>query len=494
MKKSRCVAKSVSCFLSTVLFVSLCSCSKNKSTTDDSSVVETVTSESPVSFESTDVISSETVMPYSIVISNRNDLMDANDFLVHIDTDAPRLDVVINDEITDSIEPDGHIDYRLPTDGSIKTGWNYIEFQAENEIGEVSSCGIGIHVIENGPDVCFHEDYLLSARTYNNLLHVDYSYYEEFMKTTSYVWNGKSLSGVIYDDPDAIQFDDQGIPKVKYEDGYYYNPVTIGQRALGYFNRYLETGDASDRNEFLYLSDYLIEMQEEDGSYRYEMAFALKPTMTIPPGFVSGMAQGEILSVFIRAYDVSKDTKYLDAGYKTLEFLLKDADEDPSAGCRRSLSDFVEGYPELEPFSDLRMPEEFVTSPTSYILNGNMIAMVGLYDWYEGAPEEYGAEDAKEAFDEAISAMKVVLPYYDYYGYTGYDLLQFYTDCYVNLGSLYAHRLYIEHLHVFYMITGDEELRYWRDVFLSYEKDDFWRQFDIIYYSDWEMEKENPDG
>ena len=80
--------------------------------------------------------------------------------------------------------------------------------------------------------------------------------------------------------------------------------------------------------------------------------------------------------------------------------------------------------------------------------------------------------------------MKVVLPYYDYYGYTGYDLLQFYTDCYVNLGSLYAHRLYIEHLHVFYMITGDEELRYWRDVFLSYEKDDFWRQFDTIYYQE----------
>lgn len=481
MKKSRSAAKSVSYFLSTVLFVSLCSCSKNKSTTDDSSVIETVISESPVSFDSTDNISSETVMPYSIVISNRNELMDAKDYSVNVDTDAQKVDVFINGEKTDSIEPDGHFDFQLPTDGSINEGWNYIEFQAANANGEVSSCGIGIHVIENGPDVCFHEDYLLSARTYNNLLHVDYSYYEEFMQT-SYEWNGKSMSGVIFDDPESIKFDDRGIPMVKYEDGFYYNPVTIGQRALGYFNRYLETGDASDREQFLYLSDYLIEIQKEDGSYRYEMAFALKPTMVLSPGFVSGMAQGEILSVFIRAYNVSNDTKYLDAGYKALEFLLKDADDDPYAGCRRSLSDFAEGHPELEPYAGLRMPEEFVTSPTSYILNGNMIAMVGLYDWYEGAPEEYGAEEAKEAFYEAISAMKVVLPYYDYYGYTGYDLLQFYTDCYVNLGSLYAHRLYIEHLHVFYMITGDEELRYWRDVFLSYEKDDFWRQFDTIYY------------
>ncbi|MCR5057323.1 MAG: hypothetical protein K6A81_01715 [Clostridiales bacterium] len=68
------------------------------------------------------------------------------------------------------------------------------------------------------------------------------------------------MSGVIFDDPESIKFDDRGIPMVKYEDGFYYNPVTIGQRALGYFNRYLETGDASDREQFLYLSDYLIEI------------------------------------------------------------------------------------------------------------------------------------------------------------------------------------------------------------------------------------------
>ena len=100
MKKSRPAAKSVSYFLSTVLFVSLCSCSKNKSATDDSSVIETVISESPVSFDSTDNISSETVMPYSIVISNRNELMDAKDYSVNVDTDAQKVDVFINGEKT----------------------------------------------------------------------------------------------------------------------------------------------------------------------------------------------------------------------------------------------------------------------------------------------------------------------------------------------------------------------------------------------------------
>ena len=438
---------------------------------------------SSIPSESVDnVISSEAYIPYNIKIMNENELFDTKDYCVYGDTDAPKVSVSINGTIVDTFDTIGSFDYILNTDESLKDGWNYISFQTKNEYGDVSSSGIAIHVIENGPDVCVPDNFLVSARTWNDKLHVDYSYYEEFMKTP-YIWNGNSMAGVIYDDPEVIKLDDQGIPMVKYVDGYYYNPVTIGQRALGYFNRYLETGDPSDRELFLHLSDNLIEMQREDGSFRYEIEFALKPTLVLSPGFVSGMAQGEMLSLFIRAYDLTKDSKYLDAGYRSLEFLLRDADEDPSAGCSGSLFDFAKGHPELEPYSDYRMPEEYVTSPTSYILNGNMIGMVGLYDWSEGAPEGYGAKEAKDAFDEAISAMKVVLPYYDYYGWTCYDLLQFFYDSYANLGSAYAHRLYIEHLHVFYMITHDEDLRYWRDVFLSYEKDDFWRQSETLYYS-----------
>lgn len=474
--KGKChIRRNMLCCLAAVLFLFASSCRKKESSTI------TDTEGSSLSSVITDVAEpSESFVPYSITITNGNELFDSKDYAIHVDTDAPEVYVLINGIQTDRIDANGHFDYILPDDGNLKAGWNIFSFQAENENGEMSFSSVGIHVIENGPDVCVPENFLLSARTWNNERHVDYSYYEEFMNT-SYTWDGRSMAGVISDDPEAIRLDEQGVPMVKYEDGFYYNPVTIGQRALGYFNRYLETAESSDREQFLFLSDYLMEMQKEDGSFRYEMTFALKPTLVLYPGFVSGMAQGEMLSVFIRAYDVTKDPKYLDAGYKSLEFLLKDADEDPSSGCMGSLSDFAEGHPELEPFSGYRMPEEFVTSPTSYILNGNMIGMVGLYDWSCGAPEGYGAKEAKDAFDEAICAMKVVLPYYDYYGWTCYDLLQYFYDSYANLGSGYAHRLYIENLHVFYMITGDEELRYWRDVFLSYEKDDFWRQFDTIY-------------
>ena len=110
------------------------------------------------------------------------------------------------------------------------------------------------------------------------------------------------------------------------------------------------------------------------------------------------------------------------------------------------------------------------------------IVAVVILGLFRGSFRILKANASYKAFLEAIQAFKAILPYYDYYGWTCYDLLQYtYDDSFPFFHSGYAHRVHIKHLHALYTITGDEELLHWRDVFMEYELDDFWRQTNQIY-------------
>ena len=417
-------------------------------------------------------------------LENKNELIYEDEYTINVQSNAAHADILINGEKKEIIScPDGDIRYTVNTkQGLLHEGWNYIQIVGYRDLPhDTLTVGGAINVLLNGPDVFVPDVDLFEARQWNQKNHMEPGYYEDFISNYTYSWNGAALEGRIQEVSEAVQYDKNGIPVAKYKEDYYYNPVTIAQNGLGWYNKYLLTDDSYALNRFLYVADYLVDAQKPNGSYPYTIPFAIK-NLELPENFVSGMAQGQVLQVLIRAYDVKKDKKYLDAGYKALRFMLVDADDDIFSGCRKSLRDFTDDNAELQNVSDLHTVEEYVSDPSSYVLNGGLIALLGLYDWYQGAPEEYGSGDAYEAFLEAIQAFKAILPYYDYYGWTCYDLLQYtYDDSFPFFHSGYAHRVHIKHLHALYTITGDEELLHWRDVFMEYELDDFWRQTNQIY-------------
>ena len=127
------------------------------------------------------------------------------------------------------------------------------------------------------------------------------------------------------------------------------------------------------------------------------------------------------------------------------------------------------------------MFEEYVTNPSSYVLNGDLFALLGLYDWSCLSKIDYGSSQAKKAFYDGVKSIEVLLPYYDYYRWSSYDLLQ-YTNSYIpHLGSKYAHRCHLQLLYILYTKTNSAKIKEYVDRFESYYKDDFWIQSDILY-------------
>jgi len=127
----------------------------------------------------------------------------------------------------------------------------------------------------------------------------------------------------VYRESERVRFDQIGVPKVKYGEHFFYNPVTIAQYALKKWGGIINEGDKKYKEQFKNATEKLVEIQKENGAlpYDFEWRYYLSGE-TYEPGWVSAMAQGQALSVFSRAYHMTQDPKYLKAGKKTFRFLI----------------------------------------------------------------------------------------------------------------------------------------------------------------------------
>lgn len=205
--------------------------------------------------------------------------------------------------------------------------------------------------------------------------------------------------------PERVRVDGNGVVMVSYDGGisFQYNPVTIAQRALFLHSLYMKGGPLDPL--FTANADFLLAMQGEDGALRY--SFDLQGAELLRSGWASGLAQGQAISVWLRAYKIFGGQKYLDASRKASEFMLKDT---KSGGVTGTLADLD---PSLERF---KIIQEYPYQLDSYTLNGSIFALLGLYDWSEFDP------DAMCALKQYAETIRYLLPYYDLGGVTSYDL------------------------------------------------------------------------
>src|SRR6266516_4341540 len=191
--------------------------------------------------------------------------------------------------------------------------------------------------------------------------------------TADYMCWGSALRGWFWRPSAILTFDSQGLPMVLAQDGlYYYNPVTLEQFALTMFGQYVEFGDAT-LTLFQAALDKLLELQGADGSLRipYINAYYLNKQY-YGPNWVSAIAQGQFLSVMVRAFWLTGNSAYLNAGNKALTFLLtpvaKGGPMDTLAAMDPSLSgrEWFDEYPPINGF------------PSGYTLNDEMFTLVGL--------------------------------------------------------------------------------------------------------------------
>ncbi len=137
-----------------------------------------------------------------------------------------------------------------------------------------------------------------------------------------------------------------------------YNHVSIAQFALHQYERARE--DERARIAFFRHAGYLRDALEVDGTLRFPFSL---PDYDLQPGFISAMAQGEAVSVFLRAYALGNDERYMDAARSALVPLERSTDSG-GATLMRGNDVFFEEVPDL---------------PT-HILNGHLWAAFGVWE------------------------------------------------------------------------------------------------------------------
>lgn len=418
-----------------------------------------------------------------LVVINKNELFDGN-YQIGGGTNCDYILIYRNrDLIGDIPVTDGKFLYNI-SEEELSDGWNEYELIGKKylHLGGGVRYRCMINKIPNQANAFLPEDVIIQARTVGNERY-HYKRYEQRI-INDYSPTGSYFINTRYKSNDMFDFDDLGIILLRMKDKQlYYQPVTISQQALAIYHDYLNNGMEESQMEFIKYADWLVENQAEDGSYPYPFSFEMKPGLVLPKGFVSSMAQGQVLSVLERAYNLTNDVKYADAGGKAFQFMITPAGNE-NEGCLKTLEEISHISKGLNRYADNITFEEYISASNPnnpYILNGTLFALMGLYDW-SAMPVEYRSLEAKEYFDAGIKSIEIILPYYDYYGWSSYDLMQYTCGYDVNLVNGYSHDCHIYLLNTLSKITGSEILRKYCQTFMDYVDNDFWRQTDKLYY------------
>src|SRR4051794_30063652 len=156
-----------------------------------------------------------------------------------------------------------------------------------------------------------------------------------------------------------------GVPEVFYPfAGWQPNHITAAQYGLGEHAAWLATGRRTRLRHALSVAKWFVRTQHADGTWRY--SFAFDPFgETLPVGWISAMAQGEGISLLTRAYRVTRRPAYRRSAVRALKPFLKTV---ANGGVVRHYA----GHPWYEEYPTRSRP--------SFVLNGFMFSLLGLYD------------------------------------------------------------------------------------------------------------------
>lgn len=239
---------------------------------------------------------------------------------------------------------------------------------------------------------------------------------------------------------DGTLLDENGIPVSKISDGSEVNfPIAVFQYALGLYDKFLETNDENYLEEFLNISQWIVQNQRDDGSW--DCFGPLKSDKYT----VSSMGQGEGASALLRAYVQTNNSKYLECAAKAVDFMLTPVE---NGGTAVYIDEelFLEEYPQEQRRS---------------VLNGWIFSSFALYDLSILMPEKYS-----ELFMNCSNTIANHLSDYDNGYWSLYDLEK-------RIASPAYHQLHIALLDVMYDISGIEAFSNYRDRFKKYQNSSF---------------------
>jgi heparosan-N-sulfate-glucuronate 5-epimerase len=261
----------------------------------------------------------------------------------------------------------------------------------------------------------------------------------------------------------AGHYDDRGIPMLDYRGaiGLQHNPIAVAQYGLGNYNLYRRTGEESRRARFLKVADWLVDsLEEAPGGVRvwnHHFDWEYRDTLKAP--WHSALAQGQGISVLVRACGETGDEKYLNAARDASEAFRKDVREGGVV-----YADDRE-HPWLE---------EYIVFPPTHILNGFIWASWGVYDYFLATEESW----ARKCFERAMDTLKANLHLYDCGFWSLYE--QSGTRLKM-MASPFYHKLHVTQLQVLHKLTGEELFRRYSDRWARYRSNPVNRHLALAY-------------
>jgi hypothetical protein len=238
--------------------------------------------------------------------------------------------------------------------------------------------------------------------------------------------------------------------------GKQYQPTTIAQGALAYYDRWLVDSDPTraeaDWTAFQAQTNWLISHQTADGRWLFNFKWGYQQ---VP--WWSAMTEGVAMSALLRDYSVTADPACLTAITRARTTFERDLNHN-GVGAEVAVGS-----------TTYVVYQEYLKGYESNVLNGWMFSLAGLYEIATYLPGQEAAVDLW-APDRGIPALKALLPYYDTGSWSRYDMTNPGKSARGDLDTVAYHNLVISQLRYMATISGDPFFSNYADRFQAYEK------------------------
>lgn len=233
-------------------------------------------------------------------------------------------------------------------------------------------------------------------------------------------------------------FDENGVPRIAGPDGPQYFPINIAQYGFMLHADWLETGAVETMATLERCLAVLEELKSEDQDHTVWWHHFYSPRYGLDPPWASAMAQGELISLYLRLWQALERPSLLATANKAYRFMKVPVE---NGGIRRR-----------DEYGNLWL-EEFPSKEPSLVLNGFIYALLGLVDLYRVG----GDAEVKRDVDDCLDTLIARLPDFDSGYWSLYDLQKRELARYY-----YQKNVHVPQLAVLEQLTGNPLFGHYR--------------------------------
>ena len=223
---------------------------------------------------------------------------------------------------------------------------------------------------------------------------------------------------------------------------------------MAVFHTYLDTKKESDKKRFLKFAGWFADKNNQDESE--ELGIRWLTDVSLPQyknkgPWQSAFSQSRGISILLRAYQITKDEKFIKIAEKALKPF--------TISCEKG---GVCTFSQWGPFY-----EEYTSTVPVLVLNGMIFALCGVYDYVRAVPDN---EEAKSIFEQGIKTLENILAEYDLEFWSKYNLCSANWYPLIDPATIGYQRLHINQLNMLYQITNIKLFKDYADKFNKQDK------------------------